>query len=519
MVASQRGVLWIEPSRGLATFLYSLLALAGLGVTAAVLLHRRGSWPQTWPQPPSPVTDLQLLLIAAFTLLLASAAVVNGRRWYTARVVVATSRRLGAELPPGQVQPQGPYARPVPELEIEECQPPRFRKRVTGLRRVTATANVLGRPPLHIVYLRVFENQPRSRTFVRGAWREFGHVYLLRSAASVSPAALRRARRDGRLDRLFVDDRERLRRRLDRPPPAPHGPGLRTEGTIAGSSVVVFDRYGGYPVTSVTCTARFWQDALDELLARADLVVLDLSGYLTRNKGTQYELQRLVDTFPASRVLLLTDPRSNRRFLRGQIREAWDHMAAGSPNAGPGQRTVRLAVTDHYVEVQTQPATGHAPAPTRTELRASRAQTRWLLARAPQCVHGVVPPGPSPHVEGTPPGPSPHVEETHRDERRPRLLLAAGIAVAVVTAGVLGWTLAGRGFPGGGGGVGASVVEDYKVHSGPANEAPTVGVVRTGEEVVLACVTPAGWARLQDPSPGGYVHRSGLQLEAEPPPC
>jgi hypothetical protein len=509
-LTSQRGVLWIEPTRAIATVLYSLLAITGLGVTGAGLLYRRGSWPDGWPEPPFPIPDSLLLGVACFTLLLVLAAVVNGRRWHTARVVVQLSKRIGAALPPGQVQPQGPYAWHVPELQVRELYPPRFRKRVTGLRRVTATRNVLGRPPLHIVYLRVFENQPRSRTFVKGAWREFGYVYLLRSAASISPASLRRARRAGQAERLFVDSRDQLCRRLDRPPTAPHGPGLRTEGTIAGSSVVVFDRYGGYPVRSVTCTARFWQEALDELLTRADLVVLDLSGYLTRNKGTQYELQRLVDTFPISRVLLLTDPRSNRRYLHDQIQDAWRHMDAGSPNAGTEPRTVRLAITDHYVEIQTQPATSSAPVQTRTELRASRAQTRWLLARAPQCVHGVLPPpGPPPDPQGSNPD---------TDAARPRLLLPAGVAVVIAAAAALVWALMSGGFRDGGG-ISASVVQDYKIHSGPANEAPMIGVVRGGDAVIVDCLTPAGWARLQSPSPGGYVYRTGLVLEAEPPPC
>jgi hypothetical protein len=124
-------------------------------------------------------------------------------------------------------------------------------------------------------------------------------------------------------------------------------------------------------------------------------------------------------------------------------------------------------------------------------------------------VHGVVPP------QGT----FSDDEEVSPDTARPRLLLPVGITVAVVAAGVVGWTLAGGGFPGGGGGVGASVIQNYNVHSGPANEAPVSGGVRVGDEVVVECLTPAGWARLQDPSPGGYVHRSGLDLEAEPPPC
>ena len=61
--------------------------------------------------------------------------------------------------------------------------------------RVTRDRNVVGLPPLQIVYLRVFENGARARTFVRGGWCEFGYVRLLRSAASVSPAEYRASRR------------------------------------------------------------------------------------------------------------------------------------------------------------------------------------------------------------------------------------------------------------------------------------------------------------------------------------
>ena len=38
--------------------------------------------------------------------------------------------------------------------------------------------------------------------------------------------------------------------------------------------------------------------AARQLLRYVDLVVLDLSGFTTRNLGTGYELQRVIDLFP-----------------------------------------------------------------------------------------------------------------------------------------------------------------------------------------------------------------------------
>jgi hypothetical protein len=504
----QRGVYFIEPSRAFATIAYGLLAVAAVG---SILLYRSGFWPPTWPALPFQAPRWALLVGVAFAGLLILAAIVNGRRWRTARAIMRLSKEVGAELPPGQVQPAGPYAWPRPELRVPVVRPPRFRQRPKGLRRITATQNVLGRLPLHIVYLRVFENQPRARTFVRGAWREFGYVYLLRSAAAVSPAQFRRAKKTGQLRALFVNSESKLRAKLDRAPTEPYGPGLRAHGTIAGSSVLVFDRYGAYPVCAVTCAAAFWQQALDELLRRADLVVLDLSGYRTKNAGTQYELQRIVDTFPVSRVILLADPWSNKRYLQDQVQDAWQHMAAGSPNARSGPQVVPLAITDYYVQIEMQSATSSAPAQTRTELRASRAQTRWLLERAPQCVHEGRP-GPT----DTPPWPVPPRNVAPPPPRWPYVVAAL---VAVTTAAALVWTAVGGRLPGiNTGGVDASVVSDHNIRAGPSTDFPIVGIVRAGDDVVVDCLDQ-GWARLDAPSSGGYVSMEGLRFAETPPPC
>jgi hypothetical protein len=123
------------------------------------------------------------------------------------------------------------------------------------------------------------------------------------------------------------------------------------------------------------CSGAFWRRGLEILLReRADLVVLDLSGYREHVHGTQVELQCVVDTVPVEKVLLLADPSSPTRFLEEQVRLAWSRMAAGSPNAGRGHLTIRGAVTDRLVGPGTRSRWS-----SRVELRASRRQVRWLL--------------------------------------------------------------------------------------------------------------------------------------------
>ncbi|MGI9000153.1 MAG: hypothetical protein ACR2GH_00645 [Pseudonocardia sp.] len=389
---------------------------------------------------------------------------------------------------------------------------------------VQGDRNVLGRPPLFVVYLRVFENQPRSRTFVRGAWREFGHVHLLRSAAAVDPAQFRRARREGQLERLFLRDIDQLRAVLDCPRRAPYPRGWRALRTIAGSTVRVWDRYGSYRVRSLICHGSFWRSAIDELLGRADLVVLDLSGYRERNAGTQYELRRIVDTVPIDRALLLADPRSNKRFLCEQVALAWEDMAATSPNARDrrSEVVVELAITDYFVQVDQQSA-GGASGQTRLELRSSRRQTRWLLARAQDraaSAPAVPPPRPAsgtqPPTEPPPPPPPP----PRRGLRRALVVVAVLVAVMGVVGSVVALGGANPLSVIGLGGTAATVRpgDGYHVRPTPSTAKDFVDTLPAGTAVTVECLED-NWARLTDPYPGNYVYKDGLVMDGEPPDC
>jgi hypothetical protein len=377
-------VLHLEPTRSAATIGCIVMAILVAAVAVAALVYRTDSWPEGW-RPPEPVPDRVPLIVAGvagfFALLLLIGAVVNGRRWRTSRTVERLSEdpALLPFLPDTAASPPMRRAAVVPPLEVTFVRPGKLPKLRVKLQRVSVDRNVIGRRPLQIAYLRLFENQPRIRTFVEGAWREFGYVYFLRSAASVTPPELRLARDSGDLSAMFVASRERLlvecRRRAGQVDPK----GRARYANVGNATIRVRDRYGSYPLCPLLCHGAFWKSAVDALLERVDLVVLDLSGFRPENAGTRYELQRVVDRFQIEHVVFLADPQSNQRFLTAQIQEAWSFMAEGSPNAIGTPKQAVIAVTDYfYADSSMQSNSSQV----NTRLMARRPETRRVAAMA-----------------------------------------------------------------------------------------------------------------------------------------
>jgi Putative peptidoglycan binding domain len=454
LIFGQRRIFRLEPTRAAATVIYALLALVAVAVSTSAALYRTDIWPQQWrfATPPSS-RAIMIVTIAAtgFAVLLLVAATVNGRRWHLASAV----RRLSEDPELASLAPDGartaeslPAARDIPPLSVQVLKP-RQLPRPRNLQRVTAGRNVVGGQPLSIAYLRLFDNQPRTRTFVQGAWREFGYVYLLRSSTSVTPSEFRQARRSGHVAELFVRSQQQFVGQLDRPRDAPSTKHWRAFNNIAPLTIRTWDRYGSYPPQAILCHGSVWKAAVDILLERVDLVVLDLSGFMSYNRATRYELQRVVDHFPIERVVFLADTYSNRRFLREQLQEAWSHMAAGSPNSGMPPRVACIAVTDHYREVQQQQGQQQGQStPPQIRLVASRGQSRRVAAAA-QKWGNLMAPGREPEARRPDVG-MPESDSLEDDDgtRRPRgvvigagaaaALLAIGTVVAIVLAGHAG---------------------------------------------------------------------------------
>jgi hypothetical protein len=381
-------VLYLEPKRAVATIAYFVMTLVFLAMSAAALLYRTDRWPQQW-RPDVQIPDRAILIAAAitglFALLLFVSAIANARRWHTASAVERMSNdpTLSALAPDVEAESPSPRASSIPPLEVRMVKARKLPKPRGRLHRVSRDRNVISRRPLKIAYLRLFENQPRMRTFVEGAWREFGTVYLLRSAASVTPAEFRLAKRSGDLAGMFIATREQFGAVVDAPAGEPNPKGRYVFKSIGGTTIRVRDTYGSYGVRALLCHGAFWKAAIDMLLARMDLVVLDLSGFRPQNVGTGYEVQRVIDRFPIEGVVFLADQRSNGKFLTAQLQQSWLQMASGSPNATPESRVAMIVVTDYYARSQSQ-AGGQGGQTSNVQVRlvARRSQTRRVAAMA-----------------------------------------------------------------------------------------------------------------------------------------
>jgi hypothetical protein len=397
------------------------------GILTCARVYRAGDWPLSWWPRHLSSENLSFITYVSLGLLVLSfpSAVYNGWRWYVGAQVERLSNWSNADalsLPKrGLAQP------PRQALNVRLYDAPRPRA-IRGLGPVDESRNVVGRPPLHLLYLRLFENQPRARTFMQGAWREFGYVYLLRSAMSVTQAEIKRARSAG-LAALWVDSTPELSARIEQSLGKPISRGWRTFNDVSAYRIWARDRYGAYPVASLLCGGSYWRTAVDELLNRVDLVLLDLSGFRA-NEGTGYELQRVIDCFPIERVCFLVDPNSNRKYLIRDVQLAWQRMAAGSPNDSPRQHHVSMAKTDIVETTVTQDAHGNVTN-TQTRLKAQRRETRQLALQFQDYIASLPEPGPvpvTPYVDA-PPGPLPGL---HLWRYKAFSALAAGVLAATV---------------------------------------------------------------------------------------
>ena len=195
--------------------------------------------------------------------------------------------------------------------------------------------------PRHVLYLRLFDNAAGTARLLAGSWPRRGYVHLLRSADEVTPEELAAAKDSGSIESMFISSAQQLDDALARQATGRYDP-PRPTGALARWRWLRDRRRGTYPVRALLCHGTFWKQAIDLLLPRMDHVVLDLTGYRPERTGTRYEMQRLIDTYPIDKVSIISDRTCDRAFLTAQIRWAWRHMAAGSPNEGGSARHIAV---------------------------------------------------------------------------------------------------------------------------------------------------------------------------------
>jgi len=185
------------------------------------------------------------------------------------------------------------------------------------------------REPSRLLLLRVFRQRRRSeRLFdLLGArWRFAGPIRMIGApdlaGSTIDP--------DEILDFLAG----RLRQRF-----------ILHPGDLQARIDAIDDRCdidGRFRVTDVFCGNDTWQTAVRALMARSDLVAMDLRGFSAQNHGCLYELQALLDSVPCRRVALLVDAKTDQTLLRGTLEGCLARLGADSPNLRAGRGSISL---------------------------------------------------------------------------------------------------------------------------------------------------------------------------------
>jgi deazaflavin-dependent oxidoreductase (nitroreductase family) len=330
---------------------WALLAAFPVGLTVYSALALAGRVPPLHDDTGADVSAGYLILGVAF-LPLTILAVRRARRWRVARAVERLSSDSRLAPPPhiaADVAPRS--ASSIPHLDVI------FGREGAGLDPQTISLRC-GRPmsePLHILYLRLFDNVAGTARFLNGRWRYAGYVYLLRSATQVDVDEFESAKDSDSMAMLFISTPDQLEAAIAR-----QSTGIydepRPDGLIKRWRWATNRERGRYPAPALLCHSSFWKSAVDLLLTRVDLVALDLSGYRPEHTGTRYELQRVIDRFPIDHVMLLAETTSDRRFLTAQVGAAWAQMAEGSPNSGSDPRAVHVELGSEALETRARSA-------------------------------------------------------------------------------------------------------------------------------------------------------------------
>ncbi|MEO8149292.1 MAG: hypothetical protein ABI723_16725 [Bacteroidia bacterium] len=171
----------------------------------------------------------------------------------------------------------------------------------------------------NLLFLRVFSLGKRSEQFfnlVSKHWRFAGSIQLISGPDLATTNLEPHEFTDyitGKLSRRFIGNPKDLEIRLSEMDNKP-------------------DRDGQYRVNDFFCYQNTWQMVLQKLVNKSNVVLMDLRGFSTANKGCEYEIRELFNIIPADRIVFIYDQTSDQVFMNQILKQAWDEMKPASLN-------------------------------------------------------------------------------------------------------------------------------------------------------------------------------------------
>ena len=184
-------------------------------------------------------------------------------------------------------------------------------------------------PRKRLLLLRVFGRADERERLLDGlgdTWRRIGAIDVI-AGSDVASRTLGSSMLEAfllrRSDSQFLETDGEVDARLDR---------LRSD--VEGDA--------RYPVNAVYCYENAWQAAFARLTRAADVVLMDLRGFTTANRGCTWELVHLMHRTALHRVLLLADRTTDLQALEEVARGAWKDLSGESPNATDPDPVLRV---------------------------------------------------------------------------------------------------------------------------------------------------------------------------------
>ena len=186
-----------------------------------------------------------------------------------------------------------------------------------------------GHRPASLLVLRVFGSPGRSARLLAHIgmrWRTVGPIHLIAgSDTAITNLDLSEVFRflTFRLRSVYVQDAADLERRLEKLDCAP-------------------DPDGRYRVNDYFCFDDTWKATFTELLNRSDAILLDLSGFGSKNAGVAFELGRLLGSRPLGSFVVITDGKTDIDCLGATLTRLWQQLDPSAPNAAVEQPVLRV---------------------------------------------------------------------------------------------------------------------------------------------------------------------------------
>jgi hypothetical protein len=187
------------------------------------------------------------------------------------------------------------------------------------------------RPPRTLLLLRVFGYRRRTEKLfdrIGSRWRYVGPVTMIAApdvvARSIDPADFLYYM-TGAIDENFVRSAADLVRRLET---------LDTRR----------DPDGRFRVNDFCCADTTWRATVTALMDRADVVLMDLRGITSQQRGCEFELRELPARLAPQRIVLAVDSATDRAFVRaalGDAAEAVRFYEMDKPRAAATQNLFR----------------------------------------------------------------------------------------------------------------------------------------------------------------------------------